>query len=305
VSPRGPRNITASIRQRLLNLSRERGEDFQLILTQYANERLLYRLGRSAHGHRFLLKGAMLFALWTGRMHRPTRDLDLLGQGDPDEEALTATFRGVCSLPVEDDGLEFEVGTVAVEAIREDQEYGGQRVRFRAWLAGARIDLQVDVGFGDAVTPAPEAVDYPTLLDLPAPRLRAYPRETVVAEKLQAMVRLGIANTRMKDFFDLWIISREFEFRGRILQGAIRATFERRRTEIPENPPIALTPDFARDVAKGKQWQAFLSRSGVRDRATDLEPLIEHLSGFLLPPLRAARVDAPFGMLWSRGGPWR
>jgi hypothetical protein len=176
------KNVAASVRQRLLNRSRKTGEDFQLLLTRYAMERLLYRLGESEYAARFVLKGAMLFAPWTGQMHRPTRDLDLLGFGDPSGQGLTEVFRSLCSAGGPEDGLVFSSDTVAVQPIREEQEYGGQRVTLMVQLGNARVDLQIDVGFGDVITPAAEPVTYPPLLDLPAPRLRAYPRETVVAD---------------------------------------------------------------------------------------------------------------------------
>lgn len=212
------------------NLARKQHEDFQLVLTRYAIERLLYRLTRTGYAAEFVLKGAMLFRLWADQPHRPTRDLDLLGRGDPSVDRLAAVFRAVCGAAVEDDGLLFDPATVTAGKIKEDQEYEGVRVECVARLGQARIDLQVDVGFGDAVTPGPVTVQYPGLLDLPAPELAAYPRETVVAEKFQAMVMLGIANSRMKDFFDLWVLARSFTFAGPVLAAAIRATFARRKT---------------------------------------------------------------------------
>jgi predicted nucleotidyltransferase component of viral defense system len=304
VKDRKPRNQAASVRQRLQNLSRKTGEDFQLLLTRYAVERLLYRLSRSSHGNRFLLKGAMLFAFWTGRMHRPTRDLDLLGYGEGSEGSLLAVFRELCAATIEEDALDFRAETVVVEPIREEQEYGGKRVRIEVRLGNARIDLQVDVGFGDAVTPAAQIVKYPTLLDMPAPELRAYPPETVVAEKLQAMVQLGIANSRMKDFYDLWVMAREFAFEGETLKGAIAATFSRRKTELPSAAPTALTPAFSGDSIKKKQWSAFLARSGLKDQAGDLEEVVTVLRSFRLRPLSAAASGEPFLQRWKAGGPW-
>jgi len=227
------KNVAASVRQRLLNRSRQTGEDFQLLFTRYAIERLLFRLAASEHRDAFVLKGAMLFALWTGEMHRPTRDLDLLGFGDSGEGRLRAVFETLCGVAVMDDGLTFAADSVAVEPIREDQEYGGQRVTVAVTLGQPRIVLQVDVGFGDAVTPAAEEVEYPTLLGMEPPRLRAYPKETVVAEKLEAMVKLGLANTRMKDFYDVLVMARTFPFDGDTLRRAITATFARRGTAVP------------------------------------------------------------------------
>ena len=213
---KAPKDVGASVRARLLQLAKKQGEDFQLVLTRYANERLLYRLAQSSHASSFVLKGAALFMLWTDKPHRATRDVDLLGFGDPSSDRIRAVMTDLIPLEVDDDdGLTFDQRTLEVEPIRVDQEYGGIRAVVIAVLAGARARLQVDVGFGDVVTPGVLEIVFPTLLDLPAPRLRAYTRETVVAEKLEAIVQLGLANSRMKDFYDLIILSRMFEFQGR------------------------------------------------------------------------------------------
>lgn len=297
------KNVAASVKDRLLNLSRKSGEDFQLLLTRYAVERLLFRLSTSEHREGFVLKGAMLFALWTGQMHRPTRDLDLLGFGDPGGERLKAVFAEVCRASATDDGLEFDGRAVSVEPIREDQEYGGQRVRVRGKLGQARVDLQVDVGFGDAITPPAEEVDFPTLLGMDAPRLRAYPKETVVAEKLEALVTLGLANSRMKDFYDLLVIARTFPFNGELLVEAIRNTFARRSTELPSEAPVGLSEAFSRDESKRKQWRAFLNRSGL-DAAGELEDVVRRISEFLLPPLEQAARGEPLRLSWKPESGW-
>ncbi|MBL7223160.1 MAG: nucleotidyl transferase AbiEii/AbiGii toxin family protein [Candidatus Brocadiae bacterium] len=301
---RGP-NLPASVRQRLLNLSRERGEDFGLVLSHYAIERFLYRLSQSPHATRFILKGAMLFAVWTGRMHRPTRDLDLLAFGDTSDDALVEIVRAVCSQPVEPDGIEFDPATLQAEPIREGADYEGRRVRLMAALSGARIDLRIDIGVGDAVVPAPQPVDYPTLLDFPAPRLRACPRETVVAEKLHAMVDRGILNSRMKDFYDIWTMARRFPFDGATLARAIRATFDRRDTPIPATPPVALTAAFARDAQKLTQWKAFLRRHALDAAGLEFGSIIDELRGFLEPPLTALAARVPFVVTWPPSGPWQ
>jgi hypothetical protein len=246
----------------------------------------------------------MLFALWTGRMHRPTRDLDLLGYGEVSEESLLGIFRDLCAAIDEEDGLEFRADTVVEEPIREEQEYGGQRERIDVRLGNARINLQIDVGFGDIVTPAPQIVKYPTLLGMAAPELRAYPPETVVAEKLQAMVQLGMANSRMKDFHDLWVMARDFAFEGEPLRNAIIATFSRRKTDLPFAAPTALTVTFSNDETKKKQWSAFCARSGLKDQAGNLGEVVEVLRGFLLPSLSAAASGEAFALKWPRGGPW-
>ena len=304
MSKHNPSALAASVRQRLLDLSRQRGEDFQLILTWYASERLLYRLGSSKHAETFVLKGAMLFAVWASRSYRPTKDLDLLGYGDASSERLTAIFEEICQSNVEPDGLDFDVQNIRVAEIREDQEYQGQRVRIVVYLGRARINLQIDIGFGDVITPAAEEINYPTLLDFPAPHIRAYPRETVIAEKLQAMVALGMLNSRMKDFYDTWMIARRFEFQGTVLAEAIKSTFNRRNTEIPTSLPSALSDEFASDPGKITQWTAFLRRTDLEDSAADLDHVIDELRTFLMPPVVAAARGEVFDLSWTDGGPW-
>jgi len=243
-------NVSASVRQRLVSIIRETGDDANLVWRHYATERLLYRLSVSEYAGDFILKGAMLFMAWTGQSYRPTVDMDLLSRGVASSERLVEVFRDVCVLEVEPDGLEFDAKRVKATPIREEQEYQGQRVTLTATLGKSRISVQVDVGFGDVVTPRARLIRFPMLLDFPAPRIRAYPRQTVVAEKLQAIVVLGIANSRMKDFYDLYVLARDFAFDGATLTAAIKATFKRRKTEIPNGTPLALTEEFGRDDLK-------------------------------------------------------
>jgi Nucleotidyl transferase AbiEii toxin, Type IV TA system len=236
-----PKNTSASIRQRLLNHSTAISTDPNLVLIWYGLERFLYRLSVSTHSARFVLKGAMLFRLWGAADFRSTKDLDLEGFLQDEAAAIREVFASICGQPVEDDGLVFDASSVTVTEIRDTQEYGGFRVLLTARLGTANLRLQIDVGFGDAITPAPVITEFPSILGQSRPRVRVYPRETVVAEKFEAMVQLGMANSRMKDFYDLWFLSRNFEFEGSTLSAAVRATFERRRTMIPEHSPIALT----------------------------------------------------------------
>ena len=299
------KNTAASVRDRLLSLARERGEDFQLLLTQYGLERLLYRLSQSDYRERFILKGAMLFILWSEQPHRPTRDVDFLGFGDSSEAGLQKIFHELCELAVEDDGLRFMSDSVRVEAIRDDTEYGGMRVKLFGDLAGARVPIQADIGFGDAVTPEAKEIDYPTLLDSPAPHLKAYPRETVMAEKYQALINLGMANSRMKDFYDLWIIAREFHFDGPTLSCAIRNTFSRRRTPLPEGIPSGLTSGFYEDTQKNIQWNAFLRKGLLVTSPASLAEVCLLLQIFLGPPTQALVQDKDFRATWEPGGPWR
>jgi len=280
------KNLAASVRARLLKLSKENGQSFDIVLTRFALERLLYRLSQSPHADRFVLKGAMLMMSWFDDPYRSTRDLDLLGFGDPGEEAMLATFRDVLSQEVED-GVLFDQDTLRIDRIREDLQYGGLRLRALAAIGGARINLAIDIGFGDAIEPEPEVVDYPVMLDLPAPRLRVYARETEIAEKFQAIVALGRANSRMKDFYDVWILRRSFSFDDDRLVRAISATFARRETPIPDELPDALTPAFAADEQKQRQWRAF-----VEDLAIDpgmLEQVIDELAAFLMPRAKGAK----------------
>ncbi len=302
---KAPTNIGASVRARLLKLSKERREDYQLLLARYANERLLHRLSTSSHATGFVLKGAALFTLWTGRAHRATRDIDLLGFGDPTEVRLRAVFEDVLRADVVDDGVRFDVSSLEVGPIREDQEYGGVRITLRAEIGSARVRLQVDVGFGDAITPGPELVEFPALLDFDAPKLRAYPRPTVVAEKFEAMVKLGIANSRMKDFFDVVIMSRTFAFDGDELVRAIRATFKRRGTALPEALPLALTDEFAEDATKRAQWAGFVRKAGASTELRDFGEVVREARAFLADPLGACRASEAWALEWPPPGPWK
>lgn len=274
------KNVGALVRAKLLQLSKTNGQSFDLVLTRFALERFLFRLSKSRHADRFVLKGGMLLISWFDDPHRGTRDLDLLGFGDSNPEQVLATFHDILREET-NDGVTFDTDALRVDRIREETEYGGLRLRTTASISGARIGLTIDVGFGDAVEPGVEVLDYPTLLDFPAPRLRAYARETVIAEKFQAMVALGRANTRLKDFYDIWIISRSFGFEGDRLARAIASTFGRRGTRVPTELPDALTPAFAADEQKQQQWRAFIG--DVAFDPGDLARVIPDIATFLMP----------------------
>ena len=255
------RNLAASVRTRLKQHSIANQQDFNLTLTRYGLERLLYRLSVSEHASNFLLKGALLFTLWYDVAHRPTRDADLLSFGPDDVDTAVNTFQEICLISA-DDGVVFNPDSVKGSIIRKQAGYGGVRIDLEAKLDGARIALQVDIGFGDAVTPAPQAISYPVLLeDFPAPQLRAYPKYTVVAEKFHAVCLLGLANTRMKDYFDLWVLLNDTTLDPLELRQATKATFERRKMPLPTTVPIGLSDSFASDVTKQTQWNAFLKRN--------------------------------------------
>jgi len=297
------RNIGASVRDRLLNKARAEKLDYNLLLTRYGLERLLYRLSISEQRDQFLLKGALLFDLWLDVPHRPTHDADFLGFGSAEIFHLEAIFRDISRIVVED-GIVFQPESVKAAEIRKGAHYGSVRVTLMGLLSSARCPLQIDIGFGDAVVPGPEDARYPVILPgMPEPQLRVYPRYTVVAEKLEALTSLGMLNSRMKDFFDLWVLAKHADFDGTVLSRAVAATFNRRRTAIPKGMPIGLSDEFINDSQKEKQWQAFL-----RKNALDPMPLagvIADLRAFLLPILVPVSVSSDQDMAWHAGEGWR
>lgn len=296
------RDMAASVRARLLNRARETRQDFNLVLTRYALERLLYRLSVSPYADQFLLKGALLFDLWFDIPHRPTRDADFLGFGPAELPHLEGVFKEVSAIDT-GDGVTFQPDTVQTAEIRKEANYPGVRVTLLGLIDGARCPIQIDIGFGDAVTPGPEDAQYPVMLpEFDAPKLRVYPRYTVVAEKLETMVSLGIANSRMKDYFDLWVLSRYTDFDGDTLRRAIWATFDRRKTALPTDAPFGLTDGFVQDAQKQTQWQAFLGKNKLE--ALNLEDVVATLRGFLLPVIAAASADTRHPQHWQAGGPW-
>ena len=301
MSRRSPVNVAASIRQRLQNRAREHGEDFQRTLTHYAIERLLYRLGRSEYRSRFTLKGAMLYHVWGRTAPRNTKDLDLLGRGDCSVAALTHVFRDLAREPIDDaDGVVFHADSVAAEQIAEQAEYEGVCVRILAELDSARIRVQVDVGVGDAIFPPPTITQYPTMIDLPAPEIPMYPREAVIAEKFHAITVLGLSNSRMKDFYDLWFLAQHFPFDCATLAQAVRTTFDRRNSTIPTVPPVALTEEFWSDHARRASWDAFLRRTeavglGVLTLEMAARAALDLVMQVTKDPARGTRPP---------GGPW-
>jgi predicted nucleotidyltransferase component of viral defense system len=281
-------NVGASVRQRLLNLRDQTGEDAQALFIQFAIERFLYRLSRSALSDRFVLKGAMLFRVWSGSLHRPTRDVDLLGFGDPTPDSVTAMISQIIATAVEDDGIAFDAATIHAEEIRENDHYGGIRATFIATLDKAIIPLQVDVGFGDAITPGAEDRTYPVLVGMAAPKLRVYPVETVIAEKLDAAVKLGMVNSRMKDFYDLLVIFRQFPYDESTLARAITETFARRGTPLPRTVPPGLSNDFGDDPTANRLWRGFLTRMQLVNEPTDFAVVVRTVRERLWPTIMAA-----------------
>jgi hypothetical protein len=299
-----PVNVSASVRARLLKVSKDRREDFTLTLMNYAAERFLYRLSRSSYREQFILKGAMLFAIRIGEPYRPTKDLDLLGMGEATEAAIDTAVREIAATKVDDDGLVFDVDTLEVLTIREDNRYGGLRAVVQVRLAEARIHVQIDVGFGDAITPAATDLEFPTLLDeMSAPIVLAYPTETIVAEKAEAMVDLGISNSRMKDFTDIAMAARRVTFDGGVLVGALQATFRRRSTPLPDADMVGLSDRFVQDGSAQANWKAFATRNRPHDFES-LSQVVSDLRRFLHDPLEYARSGEPFTAKWNPGGPW-
>lgn len=285
-----PKNLAASVKARLLALAERRDESFNLLVVRFGVERLLYRISQSRHADKFLLKGAMLFVLWDEKAPRPTQDVDFLAFGPTELEDIAVVFREIVETPVPADGLVFQADSIRVEHIREADAYGGVRVRLVALMGKGEVPLQVDLGSGDVVTPAAEKSVFPALLDFPAPHIRSYPIYTVVAEKFEAMVKLGITNTRMKDFYDLWFLSRRFDFDGATLHKAIQATFERRQTVLSAELPYPLTDAFGKEEAKQTQWVAFLGKNRLTGPPVQFADLVDLLRQFVEPASHAGKT---------------
>jgi hypothetical protein len=299
------KNIAASVRARLLAGAKERKEDFNLTLQRYAAERFLYRLGASQHREQFVLKGAMLFALWGASFYRATRDVDLAGYTEDDPGKVISIVQEICAVVCPEDGVTFLPRSVRAEAIRDEGEYHGFRVRLEATLEAARIALQIDIGLGDAVHPAPQDVRYPVLLDAPAPNIRAYPHEAVVAEKFHTMVLHGDRNSRFKDFYDVYVLANRFPFDGPQLAGAVAATFERRHTPITSVQSTALSTEFFSNDARAAQWRTYLDRNALPGAPVDFTAVGATLTGFLGPVWTALSSSQDFPPHWEPGGMWR
>lgn len=294
----------ASVRARLTDKARESGRPFSELLQYYAMERFLYRLSQLPESDRLLLKGALMLQVWDAPDSRPTRDIDLLAYLNNEVQAVEALARAACEIEVIDDGMVFDSATISGQRIKEDADYEGVRVRLTGRLSNARVPIQLDVGFGDVVYPAAEEADYPVLLDAPAPSLRVYPRETLIAEKYEAMVRLGEVNSRVKDFFDIWLLARQFDFSGDALATAITKTFANRKTEPPASTPVALTEAFSSADRSQGLWAAFLRRSDIAIAPTKFSDVVAELRVFLLPPSVAAASGEQLGYDWGAAGSW-
>jgi hypothetical protein len=298
------KNISASVRQRLLNKADSDNRDFNELLHYYAMERFLYRLSCSKHSEKFILKGALLFTVWDVPASRATMDIDLLGKVKNDLAGIAAVMKEICSQSVEDDGVRFDPSTVTTDRIVVDSDYKGVRVKFRGFLEKSRIPMQIDIGFGDPVLPGPVPLDYPTMLDFPAPRIKGYRRENSIAEKFEAMCTRGIRNSRMKDFYDIWLLSRRFDFDGSDLSKAIESTFQSRHLKMPAEP-LALGPIFFEDKNKVAYWKGFLRKIKIAGAPEDLKTVVDVLKGFLGPVAEALAEGKPFQGKWKAPGPWK
>ena len=296
-----PRNIPASVRQRLLNRAKKDQRPFNELLQYFAIERFLYRLSKSSHADRFILKGALMLRVWRSPELRPTMDIDMLGRASNEEADIIAQIRDILTIDVEEDGLAFDPDSIQAERITEDADYNGIRIRFLGALGSVRINMQIDIGFGDVVFPEPEKLDLPTILNFSAPRLLCYSRESSISEKLEAMVKLGMMNSRMKDFYDIWLLSQQFNFDGAKLTEAIRRTFERRDTALPSEIEVFAEPFI---VAKQTQWGAFWKRLQQNRVPSSFRKIMASVSGFLSPIVAALSSDKPNPTNWIAPGPW-
>ena len=301
---RNVKNIATSVHQRLLNKAKETFRTFNELLQYFAIERFIYRLSKSPHADKFILKGALMFAAWHGSVSRPTMDIYLLGKIDNNLEVITAAIKDACLVEVEADGISFNAETVEAIRITEDAEYEGVRVRVHSSLGKARVSIQIDIGFGDVIVPNPNTVSYPTILDFPAPTFKGYTMESTIAEKFQAMVKLGVLNSRMKDFFDIWFLSRTFDFKGELLGEAIEKTFEKRST--PVNLKAALfDPSFGMDKDKDIQWRGFIRKAKLTGAPETFEEIVAAVKLFLEPLAAAIAERKAFNCIWTVPGPWR
>ena len=297
-----PKDVAASVRARLQNRARETNRPFAELFQYFAMERFLYRLSRSPHADKLVLKGALMLVAWQAPTIRPTKDIDLLAKIPNDVDSVTSIIREICEQPVEADGIRFDATSVHGRVIKEDADYEGVRVTFVGYVQRSRASMQIDIGFGDVVVPGPEMKEYPTILDFAAPRLLSYSPETTIAEKFEAMVHLGALNSRMKDFFDIWLLSHQFNFDGRLLSDAVRRTFANRGTQLTANP-VAWTTAFSEDANKQAQWEGFLRKSRLNAPAT-LGEVTQNIAQFLGPVAEAIESKRSFERNWASPGPW-
>ncbi|MFC2158721.1 nucleotidyl transferase AbiEii/AbiGii toxin family protein [Acidobacteriota bacterium] len=298
------KNISASVHQRLLNKAMEASRPFNELLQHFAIERFLYRLSKSPHSNKFILKGALMFSVWGGSVSRLTKDIDFLGNIDNSPDVIVAAMKDVCITKVEADGVDFNSETVTTDRITEGADYEGVRVRIQGSLGNARVAIQVDIGFGDLVVPHPKQIIYPRLLDFPSPELSGYSMESTIAEKFHAMVNLGVLNSRMKDFYDIWMLSRVFDFSGKIQAEAIKTTFDNRKTPIIVNP-VVFNSSFSKEMDKIGQWKGFISKAKLSNVPEDFMNVVAQIKMFIEPLVAALSEEQGFRGTWKAPGPWQ
>jgi len=305
MSDKKPKNIAASVKQRLLNKSKTDNRPYQELLQYYIMERFLYRLSISQHKRHFILKGALMMVTWKSPDFRPTRDIDFLGRMGNDPNSIRRVIESICQINVENDGVIFDIGEKNPVSITEDGDYTGVRVFLIAHLEKTKTPFHLDIGFGDVITPSPQSIDYPAILeDLPRPNLQGYTRESVIAEKFQAMIKLDILNSRMKDFYDIWYILRQFEFMGSCLQEAMKETFANRKTDLPADPYVFST-EFKTNQDKQKQWVAFISRGDFKETPQNFSEIVKSIEVFLMPIIKSITEGEIFSQTWQPQNGWR
>lgn len=298
-------NIQASIRAQLQNKAKETNRPFAEVLQYYGMERFLYRFSRSKYADKFILKGALLFTVWQISERRTTLDIDFLARYDNKVLSIEAVVRDICSVPVDADGLIFDSETVQGRKIKEDADYEGVRVKFIGFLERSRIHMQIDVGFGDIIYPKSQAIDYPIILSLPKPHLKGYPVESVVSEKFEAMVKLGLLNSRMKDFYDIWLMIRQFNFNGSDLAEALKRTFEHRKTNLPVGKPLFAEEIYDEKSDRQTLWKAFLRKGNIKHAPDRLATTAKEIENFLIKPLDAINKMQEFVGEWKAQGAWK
>lgn len=296
-------NLPASVHQRLLNKATESSRPFNELLQYFAMERFIYRLSKTDHANKFILKGALMFSVWGAPVSRPTKDIDLLGKTSNDIRVIEKIMRDACKIKVEPDAMKFDQRSVVGEPIAEDADYEGVRVTLQGGLGNARVSLQIDIGFGDIVSPHVTKISYPTILDFPAPKFTGYTRESAIAEKFQAMVKLGTLNSRMKDFYDIWLMARMFDFKGQDLVSAIQKTFKKRKTDIVAHPQV-FDATFCRDKSKQAQWKVFLVKSKLTNAPEDFCSVVANIEKFLRPVLETITIGKALKKKWNASDNW-
>lgn len=298
-------NISASVRAQLQNIARQSNRPFAEVLQYYSMERFLYRFGKSPYAHHFILKGALIFTAMNMLQRRTTLDIDFLGRFDNQIENIEKVIKDICITEVESDGLIFDPQTVKGQKIKEDADYEGVRVKFTGYLERARVPMQIDIAFDDIIYPRAKLLDYPVILDLPKPRLQGYPLESIISEKFEAMIKLGLLNSRMKDFYDIWLMMRQFNFDGKILAEALKKTFKHRKTELPYKKPLFAEEIYDNRSDRQVLWKAFLKKGNIKQTPDKLSIIAKDIEKFLFQPLNAINKDLEFNKIWQDAGTWK